>query len=115
MLKEIIESVKEEFSEYIDSLGNIRHRDLYKDILRDIVNVDKNWAVMYGTKLHITPKAAANGDMEMGPNYAKKILPKIQKAVKKHGLDAKLFDVILGPKSKRKNSPKPGGIKIVKV
>ena len=103
-----------EVSNYKDSFGNPDAEKLYKDILRDIVDVNKNFAVMYrGGRLDVLPKTAQDGDLESGPALAKKLLPKIQKAVKPFNISAELTDLERGPRHTRLNKPLHGAIAFI--
>ena len=105
---------KEMFNEtsFKDGFGNMDWEKFYKEILRDIIDVKKNWAVMYKKgRLDILPKTAEDGDLESGPALAKKLLPKIQKAIKKYGFKAEIINIKMGPRSKRLNKSLEGGIK----
>ncbi len=89
---------------------------LYKDIIRDIIDVSKNWTMHYSTgRIDVIPKSAKAGDLESGPKLAKKLVPKISKAIKKYGIKAVAFDIKQSNSSKRKNKKLYGGIRLVEM
>ena len=103
-----------EVSNYKDGFGNPDAEKLYQDIIKDIVNVDKNFAVMYRAgRLDVLPKNAQDGDLESGTALAKKLLPKIQKSVIPFNISAELTDLKRGPRHTRLNKPLHGAITFI--
>jgi len=92
-----------EAKEYRDSFGNPDSEALYREVLRKIIDVDDNYAVMFPGRLDVLPKSAEAGDFESGPELAKQLLPKIQKAVKPFNISAELINVNRGTMNTRIN------------
>lgn len=101
-------------SEFIDSFGNFDSQKLYQTILRPIVNVKDNFAVMYKNRLDVLPRDAKNGDVTSGPDLAKQLLPKIKKALEPFDINCEILNLQQSPKSEKQSKPLFGSIKIFK-
>jgi hypothetical protein len=102
-----------ETNNYKDGFGNPDAEKLYQEVLRKIVDVNKNFAVMMkGGRLDVLPKDAEEGDNVSGPTLAKTLLPKVQKAVKGFGISAEILNIKQSPKSIRQGKPLYGAIKL---
>lgn len=101
---------------YVDGFGNIDFIKIYKNILRDIVNVENNYAVMYsGGCLDVLPKSAKDGDLISGNALALELLPKILLALKPIGLNAEIIKVQRTARRIKLKKPLMGVIKIKKM
>lgn len=100
------------FKDTINENYENEFKKLYSDILRDIIDVNKNSAVMYTSGiLHVVPKSAEKGDTKSGPKLAEVLLPKIEKALKGTNYKVEVIKVSQGPVHKRKKKPIYGGLK----
>lgn len=101
---------------YFDGFGNIDFMKIYKNILRDIVDVENNYAVMYSSgRLDVLPKNAEDGDLISGNILALKVLPKIILSLKPIGFNAEIIKVQQSQRGDRLKKPLMGAIKIKKL
>ena len=116
-IRSVIADIEEATSKhpFLDPFGNFNSDKLYDEVLRDIVDVKNNYAVMYKKRLDVLPRNAKEGDTTSGPALAEELLPKIKKALKKYNLDAEILQLDRGPKLIRTNKPLYGSIKIIEL